>query len=95
MLMPASSSRSLCGASVPVSKNDYSVGPHENGWQVKRDGASRASEVFEKKADAVERGKELAKEAQGELRIKGADGKIQNANTYGPRDPNPPKDRKH
>lgn len=76
------------------SKN-YSVGPHDDGWQVKRDGAERASSVHDKKADAVEAGKSLAKESGGELRIKGQDGRIQNSNTYGPHDPNPPTDTKH
>lgn len=79
-----------------MSKNkNYSVGPHENGWQVKRDGAERASSVYERKSDAVNEGKRLAKESAGELRIKGQDGRIQNSNTYGSHDPNPPRDTKH
>ena len=76
------------------SKN-YSVGPHGDGWQVKRDGADRASSIHDTKAEAVRAGKDLAKTSGGELRIKGKDGRIQNSNTYGPHDPNPPKDRKH
>ena len=76
------------------SKN-YSVGPHDDGWQVKRDGTARASDVFPTKDKAVERGKDLAKQTGGELRIKGQDGRIQNSNTYGPHDPMPPRDRKH
>ncbi len=76
------------------SKN-YSVGPHEQGWSVKRDGASRSSSVHDTKDEAVKAGKSLAKESGGELRIKGRNGQIQNSNTYGPHDPNPPKDKKH
>lgn len=76
------------------SKN-YSVGPHDDGWQVKRDGADRASSVHDTKADALAAGKDLAKQAGGELRIQGRDGKIQNSNTYGPNDPFPPRDTKH
>jgi len=76
------------------SKN-YSVGPHDDGWQVRRDGAERASSVHDTKSEAVQAGKELAKGTGGELRIKGQDGRIQNSNTYGAHDPNPPKDRKH
>ena len=34
-----------------ISKN-YSVGPHKDGWQMKRDGAGRASWVHETKAEA-------------------------------------------
>lgn len=75
------------------SKN-YSVEPRPDGWAVQRDGTVRAASLHETKADAIAAGKELAKASQGELRIKGQDGKIQNSNTYGPRDPNPPKDKK-
>lgn len=74
---------------------NYSVGPHEDGWGVKRDGAKRASSVHDTKAEAIKAGKHLATESGGELRIKGSDGRIQNSNTYGPHDPNPPKDEKH
>lgn len=77
------------------SSKNYSVGPHPDGWQVKRDGAERASSVHDKKSDAVDAGRELAKASGGELRIKGQDGRIQNSNTYGPHDPNPPRDTKH
>lgn len=77
-----------------MSKNNYSVGPHDDGWQVKRDGADRASSVHDKKSDAVDAGRDLAQKSGGELRIKGADGKIQNSNSYG-NDPCPPRDTKH
>ncbi len=70
---------------------NYSVGPHDDGWQVKRDGAERASSVHDTKMDVVQVGRELAKASVGELRIKGQDGRIQNSNTYGPYDPNPQK----
>jgi hypothetical protein len=74
---------------------NYSVGPHDDGWAVKRDGAQRASSVHDTKVEAVKEGRGLAKESGGELRIKGENGRIQNSNTYGPHDPNPPKDKKH
>jgi len=74
--------------------NDYSVQPHDDGWEVKRDGASRASSVHDIKADAVDAGRDLAQKSGGELRIKGQDGQIQNSNSYG-NDPCPPRDTKH
>lgn len=77
-----------------MARKNYSVGPHDSGWQVRRDGAQRASDVFARKSDAVDRGRELAKESHGELRIKGQDGKIQDSDSYG-NDPYPPRDRKH
>ncbi|MCE9618413.1 MAG: DUF2188 domain-containing protein [Planctomycetes bacterium] len=75
--------------------NNYSVGPNENGWGVKRDGASRCSSVHETQAKAIKAGAALAKESEGELRIKGRDGRIRDSDTYGKHDPNPPRDRKH
>lgn len=76
-------------------KRNYSVGPHpDGGWQVKRDGADRASSTHDRKADAVGRGRDLARRSEGELRIKGKDGRIQDSDSYG-RDPHPPKDKKH
>lgn len=75
---------------------NYSVEPRgDDGWAVQRDETARASSLHDKKADAIAAGKDLAKKSGGELRIKGQDGKIQNSNTYGRRDPNPPRDRKH
>lgn len=77
-----------------MAKKNYSVGPHKDGWQVRRDGAQRASEVLPTKDKAVERGRELAKESGGELRIKGRDGRIQDSDSYG-NDTCPPRDQKH
>jgi len=63
----------------------------EDGWKVKKEGASRASGVFDTKAEAVERGRELAKGAgEGQLKIHGKDGQIQTEHTYN-NDPYPPK----
>lgn len=67
---------------------DVSHRPDGN-WQVKRQGAERASAVFERKSDAIERGRELARSEQGQLVIRGRDGRIQDERTYG-KDPYPP-----
>lgn len=76
-------------------KQDYHVVPNASGgWDVKREGAERASGHFERKSDAMERGRELARDRKTELVEHGKDGRIQDTDSYG-RDPNPPKDRKH
>jgi len=63
----------------------------EGGWRVKAEGASRASSTHEKKADAVEGAKGLAKnQPLGQVVIHGENGKIQTEYTYG-KDPYPPK----
>jgi len=75
-------------------KKDVHVVPNPNGgWDTKREDAERASKHFDKKADAVQSGKEMAKKDKVEFIPHGKDGKIQNPNSYG-NDPNPPKDRK-
>lgn len=63
----------------------YNVQPAGHGdWEVKKSGASRASAVFENKADAVDRGRELAKQPTlGQLRVKDGGGVIQTEYTYG------------
>jgi hypothetical protein len=70
----------------------YRVTPRgDGGWQVKRDGASRASNVFDSKAEAVERGSDLARSQPfGQIIIYKQDGKIQTEYTYG----NDPRSRK-
>lgn len=61
-----------------------------DGWKIKKEGASRASGRFNNKADAIERGKELAKSgAEGQIIIHKKDGKFQTAHTYN-NDPFPP-----
>lgn len=62
------------------------------GWAVKREGAQRASGNFSTKQQAVQRGKNLAKNAPlGQIKIHGRDGKIQTEHTYG-KDPYPPEE---
>ncbi len=54
------------------------------GWNVKKEGAKRSSGHFDKKTDAVDRGKKLAKSAPlGQLKIHKQDGRIQTEHTYG------------
>lgn len=75
-----------------MSRTKYRVTPTGDGeWRVKRDGAERATGVYENKTDAVARAKELAKANEpGQVIIHGQDGKIQTEHTYG-EDPYPPK----
>ncbi|MBL7078551.1 DUF2188 domain-containing protein [Candidatus Shapirobacteria bacterium] len=49
---------------------------HENGWAVKKSGASRASGVYEKQSVAVNRAMRVAKNYGTSVLIHGRDGKI-------------------
>lgn len=77
-----------------MTKKNYHVTPKDDGWQVKRAGADRASSLHPTQADAIDHGRELAQKSKGELRIHRPDGTIRDSDSYGP-DPNPPKDTKH
>ena len=69
----------------------YTVGPDGDRWRLQKRGGSRASGTFDKKADAVARGRELAKaQERGQLVIKKQNGRIQTEYTYGD-DPFPPR----
>lgn len=60
------------------------------GWDVKRGGASRSSGHFETKQDAVDRGRQISRNAGSEFKIHNKDGRIAQSDSHG-KDPHPPK----
>ena len=63
----------------------------KGGWDIKKEGGQKSSGHFDRKADAIDRGKELAKSGDlGQLKIHKQDGTFQTEYTYGD-DPYPPK----
>ena len=70
-------------------KRNQHVVPARGGWAVKRAGSPRATKVFDTQEQAIERGREIARNQRSELLIHGRDGRIREKNTYG-RDPYPP-----
>ena len=73
-----------------MSKRNQHIVPHADGWAVRGAGASRATETFDRKSDAIDRGRELAQNQRSELVIHGRDGQIQSKDSHGS-DPFPPK----
>jgi len=69
----------------------YHVTPNEDGrWRVKKVGNQKASGIFDRKTDAVTRGKELAKKGpKGQIKIHKQNGQFQTEYTYRD-DPYPP-----
>jgi hypothetical protein len=58
--------------------------PKDTGrWQVKRDGASRASRVFDTQAEAEQFGRTLARREKVELKVAGREGQIRESDSYG------------
>ena len=78
-------------------KNQRIVGPHDDGWAVRKPGTGRASAVLPTQAEAERRAKVIVgNSGGGEVRIQGRDGRIRDTDTVKPgRDPNPPRDSKH
>ncbi|MBD2842938.1 DUF2188 domain-containing protein [Erythrobacter rubeus] len=62
---------------------DYWTAPHKDGWQVKREGASRATSVHKTQAEAWAETKSRARDAQSEAYLQNQEGRIRERNTYG------------
>jgi uncharacterized protein YdaT len=76
-----------------MSKKTYHVVPApQGGWNVKKGGATRASNHFDKKQDAIDRAREISRNQSSELVIHKKDGTIARKDSYG-HDPLPPRDR--
>lgn len=70
-------------------KNQF-VSPHGDQWAVKGSGNSKATKLFDKKQDALDFGKQIAKNQHSELIGQKKNGQINLKNSYG-KDPNPPR----
>lgn len=67
-----------------VNEQNYWTQMREDGrWETKREGATRASKVFETQAEAWTDTKERARRAGGEAFLKGRNNQIRERNTYG------------
>lgn len=75
-----------------MTKKGTHVVPRDDGWAVKKEGASRASKNFTTQADAVKYAKEKAQKEKAELYVHRRDGTICERKSYG-NDPFPPKDK--
>lgn len=76
-----------------MQRNNYWVSPKDDGWKAKREGATRASAVFEtqKEAENYARGI-LQNNGGGELITQSSHGPIRSKDTIGRPDFDPPKD---
>lgn len=77
-----------------MGKQNVHVVPHEVGWAVKKEGNQKVSSLHSTQKDAIEAGKQSAKDLGSELVIHGRDGRIRDKDSYG-NDPFPPRDKKH
>ncbi len=72
-----------------MAKNQHVV-PHPDGWAIRGDGNSRVTKTFPRQSDAIDRGREIARNQGSELLIHGRDGRIRARDSHG-RDPFPPR----
>jgi hypothetical protein len=73
-----------------MSKKNQHVVPHGDDWAVKGAGNTRATSVHPTQAEAIERGREIARNQGSELVIHGENGRIREKDSHG-NDPYPPK----
>jgi hypothetical protein len=76
-----------------ANRNNVHVVQRANGWGAVREGGQRATRVFGTQAQAIQAGRQMARQGKGELLIHSQDGRIRARDSYG-NDPCPPKDRK-
>lgn len=75
-------------------RKEHHIVPNENGgWDVKRNGADRASVHTDTKQEAIGKGRAISRNQATELVIHNKDGKISNSDSHG-NDPCPPRDKK-
>lgn len=73
-----------------MARRNQHVVPHKEGWAVKPEGGEKASSVHRTQAEAIARGREVARTQGKELLVHGRNGQIRERDTHG-RDPHPPK----
>ena len=75
-------------ASTNGKRPKISVEPRGDRWAVQKDGTQRASKLFDRKSDAVDRARAQARREQAELVVKSANGRIESKQSHGhdPRD---------
>lgn len=78
-----------------MATNQHHVVPNNTrgGWDVKRNGAERASIHTTTKAEAIKVGRIMSQRAGSELVVHGMNGRIQQKDSHG-NDPCPPRDMK-
>jgi hypothetical protein len=72
-----------------MGKNQHIV-KHSDGWAVKGEGNSKATVVTKTQGQAIDKGREIAKNQESELIIHRPNGQIRDKDSYG-NDPFPPK----
>ena len=73
-----------------MSQKNQHIVPHPKGWAVRGAGNDRATSVHPTQRQAIDAGRDIARNQGSELFIHRENGRIRERNTYG-KDPFPPK----
>lgn len=73
-----------------MNKRNQHVVRTENGWGLRGENSKKLTQEFSTQAQAIDKGKQVAKNQKVELLIHGRDNKIRARDSYGS-DPYPPK----
>lgn len=76
-----------------ANRKNVHVVQRNNDWGTIREGGQRATQVYDTQTQAIQAGRQMARQGHGELLIHGQDGRIRARDSYG-NDPYPPKDSK-
>lgn len=71
-----------------MARNQH-ITPRPSGWAVQPAGGARATSIHKTQAEAIERGREIARNQGTELLVHGRNGQIRERDSYG-HDPFPP-----
>ena len=73
-----------------MNKRNQHVVPHGGGWAVRGAGSQRATSVHRTQREAIDAGREVARNQRTELFVHGRDGRIRERDSHG-NDPFPPR----
>ncbi len=76
-----------------ANRKNVHIVQRDNGWGTLREGGQRSTQLYDTQSQAIQAGRQMAREGQGELLIHGENGRIRARDSYG-NDPCPPKDSK-
>lgn len=76
-----------------MTRNNYWISPDAESWKAQREGAERASRIFETQREAEDYARNvLQNNSGGELITQNQQGQIRSKDTINSNDPNPPRD---
>ena len=79
-----------------MAKNNYWISPNDDGWKAQREGASRASGIFDTQREAENYARNVMQNNNGgELITQNRGGVIRSKDTINGPDRDPPKDTEH